>query len=984
VSTQVATVTAPLGGSVTVHIEGYEAVWVRLVAQNTAALTGAPSAATQGQPRQAVPQDLIDGIVTEVKLAESAVTAAKLALGAVGTTALADGAVLAEKLAKASVTLGKIANGAVTINALGGALSDSAAQRYVDAMGDPAAWSITEQGTGATWTHLSGIADAPTGQTVGQATGYARLLGNTKIPYEPGVLYRLSARVRLTAGAPNSFFVGVAGIAADGTTLVNRNGTHGNASAHYYIAASGRAIATADGWVQVVGFIKDRAPAGTPGSAGPNNDPRAPGLAHEHVKYIAPYVWLNYQGQGATSTSVMQVDCVTLEALKTGVVDSVNLVAGSVTTAALATDAVTAGKVAADAISARELQANSVTALELAAGSVTAAAVAAGAITTDKLTVTGGTNILPDPSFEGAVAASLVVGLSYATHDKARGNGSAASLRIDCRSAAGVFRDIPLTLIPCLAGDQLHLATDYYLSADWAGTSINVHARWEDAAGAVLGYGVIGTSTPTREAWTRLSGTVTAPAGSVRAAIRFQVAGVTAGDAWFDNAALRPLVPGVQIADGAITAPKILAGAITTNHLTALAVTAEKIAALAITSDKIAALAVTADKLAANSVTATKILAGTIDATHIKAGSLTADRLAVGTSGGNLVPDPSFEGAVTAQRVAGNMAWSVAAGGNATAQALRLDATSNLEMTLVGPIPAVPGQKIYLATDYLASADWVGERISIYAEWRNASGTPLGEAAITTGSGLAVRGDWTRISGVATTAAPAGTAEVVVRLRSVGSTAGSVLWDNADARFVTASGASGARAEISPLGLQLYDDAGDEAVSLMTGRPNYLTLSTDGVPVATIDQDGGAGFQRLAVAEGLTVGGSDFTEYLASLPRGIQAIDYQVSSRSASGTEMGFVELAATIDPSRMYRFVFCARANPSAAGGELQLRLRDGGTSGASPTITSPQRYVSVTHMPQGNSLTARLEHTCNGSSLGAGTHRFLITFTNALGPSG
>jgi hypothetical protein len=717
VSTQVATITAPLGGSVTVHIEGYDPVFVCLVAQNTAALTGDPSPKVQGQARQAVTQDLVDGMITEVKLAESAVTAAKIALGAVGSTALASGAVLEDKLAKAAVTLGKIASGAVTINALGGALSDSAAQRYVDAMGDSAAWTITDKGTGALWTHLAGVADAPTGQTVGQASGYNRLLGNTVIPYEPGVLYRLSARVRLIApsGGTDSFYIGVAGLAADGKTLVNRTGTQGSPNSHYYIAASGKTITTADGWVQVVGFLKDRAATGASGSAGPNNDPRSPGLAHQDVRFITPYVWLNYTGAGTTSTSVMQVDCVTLEALKTGVVDSVNLIAGSVTTAALATDSVTAGKIAADAISARELQANSVTALELAAGSVTATAVAAGSITTDKLTVTGGTNILPDPSFEGAVAASLVVGLTYAAQDKTRGNGSASSLKIDCRSTAAVFRDVPLTLIPFLAGDQLYLAVDYYLSADWAGASINIHARWEDSAGAVLGYGVIGTSTPVRTAWTRLAATTTAPAGTVRAAIRVQAAQVTAGDAWFDNAAVRPVVPGVQIADGAITAPKILAGAVTTDKLVALGVTAEKVAALAITTDKLDALAVTADKLAVNSVTATKIAAGAIEATHIKAGAITTSALAADAITGKTITGGAINGAT----VTGGVLRTAASGQRVVIEPGGSNEVGSIKFYSGSSFEGAPGQVV---TNIALMSDGTGN-------WEQPSASLLGPAS---------------------------------------------------------------------------------------------------------------------------------------------------------------------------------------------------------------------------------------------------------------
>ncbi|MFI9078810.1 hypothetical protein ACIGW8_20425 [Streptomyces sioyaensis] len=789
VTTLAAAITDVSGGSVTIALNVYTECWVRLLALNTAGLGSAPSAAVSGKARQAVEQDLVDGMVTEVKLAESAVSAAKIALGAVGTTALADGAVLEDKLAKAAVTLGKIANGAVTINALGGALSDSAAQRYIDTMNDPNAWTVTEKGTGATWTYLTGVADALTSQRVGEATGYNRLLGNTVIPYEPGVLYRLSARVRLKAGTSETFYVGIAGIGADGKTLVNRTGVAGSGDSHYYVAASARTITQADGWVQVIGFVKDRAAAG---SAGPNNDPRSPGVLHNDVRFISPYVWLNYNGIGGTTSDVMQVDCVTLEALKTGLVDSINFTAGAVNTAALAADAVTAGKIAADAISARELQAASVTAQALAAGSITA------------------------------------------------------------------------------------------------------------------------------------------------------------------------------------------------DKLVALAVTAEKVASLAITTDKLAALSITADKMAVNSVTATAIAAGSIDATHVKAGSITADRLSLGTDG-NVLPDPSFEGAISDQRVAGSAYWSLVTPGNGTPRALRVSAVNTTLVTrsmTLATLPAVPGQKIWLGMDYLASTDWNGVRISLYGQWLDSSGNILGYSTIATGDGLAVKGAWTRLTGLPTDAAPTGTTQLRVACSTVDSTTGTVQYDNTSCRIVMASGVAGARAEISPQGLQLYDEAGEEAVALMTGRPNYLTLSSDGLPVATIDQNGGAGFQRLMVAEGFTVGGADWMTYIDQLPRGILSIDYQASTVTASGSELGFVELSVDIDPTRMYRIVLEVRANPSVAGGELQLRLRNGG--GGAPTITSPQLHVAIWPMAVGNSFTARLEHIVPGSDLGAGTKRLLISFVNAFGPSG
>ncbi|RIH58674.1 hypothetical protein D3C59_33575 [Streptomyces sp. SHP22-7] len=81
----------------------------------------------------------------------------------------------------------------------------------------------------------------------------------------------------------------------------------------------------------------------------------------------------------------MQIDAFTLEALKTGVVGSSNLVAGSVTTAALAADSVTATAIAANAVTAAKIDAGAVTTGKLAAGAVTANEIAANAITAGKI-----------------------------------------------------------------------------------------------------------------------------------------------------------------------------------------------------------------------------------------------------------------------------------------------------------------------------------------------------------------------------------------------------------------------------------------------------------------------------------------------------------------------------------------------------------------------------------------------------------------------
>ncbi|MET8717330.1 hypothetical protein ABZV52_29640 [Streptomyces sp. NPDC004735] len=641
-STLASTISAPLGGSATVAVDGYAPVWVRLVATNTAALTGPPSEATESAARQAVPPDLIDGIVTEVKLAEDAVTAAKIALGAVGSIALADGAVLEDKLAKAAVTLGKIADGAVNMNALGGALADGVTQRYIDAMGDPATWAVLAKPAAAAWEFIDSVPDAPTGRTVARATGYAVVRGTVQVPYDPDVLYRISARVRTTASSSagtDTLYVGALGIAADGVTLVSRTGANSSNSAHY-IAASNAAQPVASGWVTYVGYLRGRAATGVSGTAVPAPDARTPGVMHASTRFISPILYLNFAGGTTGTTGVMEVDAFTIEVLKTGIVDSTNLVVGSVTTAALATDSVTAGKVAADAIGARELQANSVTAQEIAAGSVT----------TDKLTVAGGLNQLSDPSFEGAYTGLLVASQTYWSQASG-GNNSSYALRLDCTATAATTRNLRLTTVPVLAGDQLYLAVDYNASTTWVGSDCRMFARWYDGSGAHLSTSSVVQVPAARAVWEREAVTVTAPPGAVQAQIWIEGNAGRAGTLLWDNAVVRPLVPGVQIADGAITAPKILAGAITTDKLVALAVTAEKIAALAITTDKLAALSVTADQLAANAVTATKIAAGAIEATHIKAGAITAEKIDADALNGKTITGAIVRTAALGDRV---------------------------------------------------------------------------------------------------------------------------------------------------------------------------------------------------------------------------------------------------------------------------------------------------------------------------------------------
>ncbi|MFH8466057.1 hypothetical protein [Streptomyces sp. NPDC017991] len=606
-----------------------------------------------------------------------------------------------------------------------------------------------------------------------------------------------------------------------------------------------------------------------------------------------------------------------------------------------------------------------------------------GAIGADQLALGAG-NLAPDPSFESPQTAQLIAARPEWTLTTP-GNNSPTALSVDSTSTAKDWRSLQLAYLKVLSGERHFLAFDSKVSADFNGSAAKLFLRYDDADGKVVGYGVATAPVVLGGPWTRVQAQVQAPAGAVGASLRVEASQASSGRVWFDNVEARTVVAAGMVVAGSISAAELAVNSVTAEKIVALGITAEKIAALAITADKIAALSVTADKLAANAVTATKILAGSIDATHIKAGSLTADRLALGTDG-NLIADPSFENAVTDARVAGSPYWSVVTPGNNTPRAVRVDATAAAAATrtlVLALAPAVPGQKMFLAVDYFASTNWAGRRISFYARWEDAAGGLLGYSTVTTGEGAVVTGGWQRLQGVPDEAAPAGTVTARVTISTNESTAGTVAFDNAVCRVVMASGFAGARAELSPQGLLLYDDDGQEAVALVSGRPNYLTLATDGTPVATIDQSGNAGFQDLYVAGDFTIGGDSLTTILDARPRGIVAVDYQATSVTTTGTEMGFVELAFTAEKDRMYRVVLDCYADPSVAGGEVQIFLRDGGAN--APLISSTQVQSAIYPMAgTGGWQRVRLEDVRHGTQWGEGTHRLLITFKNVSGPSG
>ncbi|MFJ4966059.1 hypothetical protein ACIP6P_27040 [Streptomyces sp. NPDC088729] len=575
-------------------------------------------------------------------------------------------------------------------------------------------------------------------------------------------------------------------------------------------------------------------------------------------------------------------------------------------------------------------------------------------------------NLIPDPGFEGPLTTNLVdTNTAWTFTD---GNRSARALRVNA-AAPAADQAIQLTEVPVSPGDRLFCAFDARASADWNADSLRCYFRWYDAAGETLGYGITKATPTPGGAWARYSSQQQAPAGAARAAVWLSnflgLTGTPTGTGDFDNAEVKTVVGAGMVLADSIGTPELIAGSIT----------AEKVAAKTLTAREVKALSLTGNEIAANTLTAN----------HIKAGTLSADRLALGVDG-NVIGDPSFEGEASVQRVEGDTYWSIVTPGSTTPKAVLVNAaaaTATSRTLTLATLPVLPGQKVYLSIDYLASADWAGASVTMFAQWLDGTGASLGYSTMSaTDTGGVVRDTWTTLAGVPDNGSPANTTQVRICLEAVASTAGTVTFDNAECRMVVASGTEGARAELSPLGMRLYDESGEEAVSLVTGSPNYVTLRTAGESVATIDQAGVASFQSLNVADGLTWRGDDLTTFLDQAPRGLQAIDYQITGVTSTGSEMGFVELAFDAEANRMYRVVFDAYADPSVAGGEVVLFLRDGGNG--APTINSPQIQSAIYPMSTAGLRRVRLEDLRHGQGWGVGTHHLLISFKNQVAPSG
>lgn len=146
------------------------------------------------------------------------------------------------------------------------------------------------------------------------------------------------------------------------------------------------------------------------------------------------------------------------------------------------------------------------------------------------------------------------------------------------------------------------------------------------------------------------------------------------------------------------------------------------------------------------------------------------------------------------------------------------------------------------------------------------------------------------------------------------------------------------------------DEEGNEIVTTSLGGEDgdFLQLSNDGVsPSVSFSSDGSGVLNTLEVGSSMSIGGTDFNDYLSPLPGGLVARQKLGSSATANSlkfnnNELGTSEIIWDCYPGRVYRVTFYGMMSLDGAGaGYARLRATSSPRHDvvpSAPSLNSPQ----------------------------------------------
>ena len=285
------------------------------------------------------------------------------------------------------------------------------------------------------------------------------------------------------------------------------------------------------------------------------------------------FVWWRYNGgtapalgAGDTLPDDLAADDMVLFLNKSGigllvplaeVLDGSLIVSGSVLADAIGANQVYGYHVGADQISTRELAANSVTVIELAAGAVTTSRLSVGSV---------GQNMIANGSFEDGTE-GYVISQGSGTADVVGGVSSsgASALRLIRNSSNQAVKQAAAFYIPvsgvngskwyisCRAGAGSSLASGFYLRVFWY--------QADKVTAASTASVDIASNQPLSSAWAVFEGQATPPSNARYLAVEV-INALGTSTMYVDEITALEVIVAAQIADGAITANKILVNAL--------------------------------------------------------------------------------------------------------------------------------------------------------------------------------------------------------------------------------------------------------------------------------------------------------------------------------------------------------------------------------------------------------------------------------------
>lgn len=191
--------------------------------------------------------------------------------------------------------------------------------------------------------------------------------------------------------------------------------------------------------------------------------------------------------------------------------------------------------------------------------------------------------------------------------------------------------------------------------------------------------------------------------------------------------------------------------------------------------------------------------------------------------------------------------------------------------------------------------------------------------------------------------------------------------------------------EISPRGVRMYDDDGEQAISMVTGEDNFMVFRSNGVAVASISDSGTVSGTELSGDE-IYYGGRVLSDILDDLSRGVVAQGF-VNNMNVSGitSNVGLYELSFTAYPDRYYDMQFGPFYVKSTVAGDLANVNIRATVDGTSPTTSNGSQYhsaiyeIASTSSP-GFAVYIRVSGTFNVPA-GGGTVRLLLCLSRYAG---